>query len=129
MTNLRSPIANPLSTSSSQRWLGCGADVLPDLRPFFRDGLAQIVFRLKSDQEGCGDSEVAFKTKGGIGRHSLPSGKDVAEPTAGNGHVTRGFCRWNQAGFQLVMDQPGGGIGTEFHGFSGCLRFERGKHR
>ena len=96
---------------------------LPDLGAFVGDCSAQVILSLKADQKAGGDAKVALETQRGVGRDAFSSGKDIAETAAGNGHVPgRLGCR-DSVGFQFIVDEPGGGVGAEFHRISGCLQF------
>ena len=90
---------------------------------FFGDRFAQVILGLKADQKAGGDAEVALETQCGIGRDAFSSGKNIAETAARDAHVPGGLGGRDLAGFQFIVDESGGGVGAEFHGVSGCLRF------
>ena len=99
------------------------ADFALDLRSFIGDGFAEIIFRLETNQKRRGNTKVALETQGGVGGNAFSSGENIAETAAWDCHVPSGLGGGNGACFQFIVDEAGGGVGAEFHGISGCLRF------
>ena len=114
---------------SSHREVWSRENFLFDLRAFVGDRFAQIIFRLEADQKRCGNSEIALEPQGGIGGYAFSPGEYIAETAARDCHISGSFGGGNGARFQFIVEQAGGGVGAEFRGTSGCLRFEQGKHR
>ena len=120
---LQSTIYNLQSPISGHREFWSRKDFSFDLRPLVGDRLAEIILRLEADQKRCRNAEVALEPQGCIGGDAFSPGKDIAETAARNGHVAGGLGGGNRACFQLIVNEAGGGVGAEFHEFSGCLRF------
>lgn len=94
-----------------------------DLGAFVGDRFAQVILSLKADQKAGGDAKVALETQRGIGGDAFSSSENIAETAARNGHVPGCLGCRDFASFQFIVDEPGGRVGAEFHGISGCLRF------
>lgn len=100
-----------------------GEDFSFNLRAFVGGRLAEIILRLEADQKRCGNAEVALETQGRISGDAFSPGENIAEAAAWDRHIPGSLGGGNGACFQLILDQAGGGVGAEFHGISGCLRF------
>ena len=100
------------SARGSRRCLFRGRHHLTSNRgPFFALGPAQIKYGLKPDEEPGRYAEILLQPQRGVGGHSLPACKDVAQAAAGNGHVS---CRrrcGDPAGLQFIVNETRGGIG------------------
>jgi hypothetical protein len=111
---------------SCRHFLGGRDDLAPNRGPLFDLGSTQIKRGLKPDEKSRRNAEILLQSQGGIGGHSLPACKDVAQPASWDRHVScRGRCG-NAAGFQFIANQTGGRIGLEFHSSMGVFDSNEG---